>query len=211
MAYINQGDLERGLKCCDVALSLAPLPRDAAWAKVVHGYGKIKAGQLDDGISELAEALHWFESSNMRWSHLVGMVWLAEGHLRRGDLASARPLIGNILEATRAAGNLHYEGRACWLMGEYLAVETPDVAVSFIETAMRIFEHVGARNDFAKAMLTRAALHQRAENTATARQLLHRAEAIFEALDTRDEPSRVEAALAALDSGSPIRLLADRL
>ena len=70
---------------------------------------------------------------------------------------------------------------------------------------------VGARNDLAKAMVTRAALRQRAGDVATARQLLHQANAIFRALGTLDEiPIRVEAALAALDRGLPIRLLENR-
>ncbi len=46
LAHIQQGDIERGLECCNEALALAPLPRDAAWARVILGYGKIKAGRL---------------------------------------------------------------------------------------------------------------------------------------------------------------------
>jgi len=38
--------------------------------------------------------------------------------------------------------------------------------------------------------------------------LLDRAQAIFHGLGTLDEPARVEAALVALDRGSPIGLLA---
>ena len=33
----------------------------------------------------------------MRWTHMIGAVWLAEGHLRRGDYATARPLIEDLL------------------------------------------------------------------------------------------------------------------
>jgi hypothetical protein len=57
-------------------------------------------------------------------------------------------------------------------------------------------------------MLTRAALRQRAGDLATARQLLDRTAALFDALATLDEPTRIEAAFAALDHGSPIALLA---
>ncbi|MGB9646502.1 MAG: adenylate/guanylate cyclase domain-containing protein [Stellaceae bacterium] len=207
VAHIARGDLERGLQCCNEALALAPIPRDVAWASVVRGYGKIKAGHPNAGISELSEGLAWFESSRMRWTHVIGAVWLAEGHLRHGDCATARPLIEDLLSTCRSAGYFHYEGRASWLMGECLARESAAAAEDYIETAMRIFEQVGAQNDLAKAMVTRAALRQRAGDVATARQLLHQAKAIFRALGTVHEPIRVEAALAALDRGERVQLL----
>jgi tetratricopeptide (TPR) repeat protein len=207
LAHIQQGDIERGLECCNEALALAPLPRDAAFARVILGYGKIKAGRLDAGIVELSEGLAWFESSHMRWTHTIGAVWLAEGYLRRGDGASARPLIERVLATSRATGYLHYEGRACWLMGECLGDDAPAAAEDHVETAMRIFESVDARNDLAKAMVTRAALRQRAGDVAIARQLLDGASAIFQTLASRGEFARIAAARAALDRGLPIRFL----
>ena len=198
LAHIQRGVIERGLECCNEALGLAPLPRDAAWARVIRGYGKIKAGRLDEGIAELSEGLAWFESSHMRWTHTIGAVWLAEGYLRLGDRTAARPLIERVLATSRATGYLHYEGRACWLMGEYLAADAPAGAEDHVETAMRIFESVGARNDLAKAMVTRAALRQRAGDISTARQLLEAADAIFHALGTHGEFGRIETAIAGL-------------
>jgi tetratricopeptide (TPR) repeat protein len=198
LAHIKHGDIERGLECCNEALGLAPLPRDAAWARVIRGYGKIKAGRLDEGIAELSEGLAWFESSHMRWTHTIGAVWLAEGYLRLGDRPAARPLIERVLASSRATGYVHYEGRACWLMGEYLAADAPAGAEDHVETAMRIFESVGARNDLAKAMVTRAALRRNAGDIATARKLLEAANGIFHTLGTHGEFARVDAALAGL-------------
>ena len=80
------------------------------------------------------------------------MVWLAEGHLRQAIASARRPLIDHVLSTSRTTGNLHYEGRACWLMSECLATEVPASAEDHVETAMRIFERVGAQNDLAKAM-----------------------------------------------------------
>jgi class 3 adenylate cyclase/tetratricopeptide (TPR) repeat protein len=208
LVHIQQGDIGRGLECCDKALALTPLPRDAAWARVVRGYGNIKAGRVDDGITELREALAWFESSHMRWTHVIGVVWLAEGYLRCGDLAGARPLIDDVLATSRATGYFHHEGRACWLMSECLAIDAPGDAESCVETAMRIFERVDARNDLAKAMVTRAALRQHAGDHASARQLLDEARTIFQTLGTHGEFARVDAALAALARGSQIPFLA---
>ena len=83
-------------------------------------------------------------------------------------------------------------------MGEYLADEAPAAAESHVEAAMQIFERVGARNDLAKAMVTRAALRQRAGDISAARQLLEAANGIFHTLGTHGEFARVNAALAGL-------------
>jgi hypothetical protein len=104
-------------------------------------------------------------------------------------------------------GYLHFEGTACWLMGECLAPEAPASAESYVEAAMKILERIGARNDLARAMVTRAALRQAAGDSAIAHDLLAQAGPIFHELGTLDEPARVEAARAALDRGEPIDFL----
>ncbi len=195
LVHILRGDVERGLQCCNEALALAPIPRDAAWARVVRGYGRIKAGQFD-GVAELSEALAWFESSHMRWTYVIGAVYLAEGYLAQGDRASARPLIDHVLGTSRATGYRQYEGRACLLMGECLAIEAPAAAEESVVAAMRIFERIGARNDLAKAMVSRSALRQRAGDGATAQQLRDQARAIFHTLGTHGELARLDAPLA---------------
>jgi hypothetical protein len=70
-------------------------------------------------------------------------------------------------------------------MGECLAPEAPVSAEPYVETAMEILERIGARNDLARAMVTRAALHQVAGDLATARELLVQAGAIFHELGLR--------------------------
>jgi tetratricopeptide (TPR) repeat protein len=207
MTYIQQGDPERGIMYCNEALALAPLPYDAATAKWARGYGEIKAGRVDAGIADLTEAVAWLETSRLWYPRRRVSFFLAEGYLRRGDCAAARSLIESVLEPSRAMGYLHFEGMACWLMGECLAPEDPVAAEPYVEAAMGILGRVGARNDLGRAMMTRAALRQAAGDAATARALLDRAEAIFQALGTLDEPARVEAARAALDQGTPIGLL----
>ena len=203
--YIYRGDAERGVQYCEEALALQPLPYDVPMAKGMRGYGKVKAGLLDAGIADLSEAVAWFENSRLRYGYARYGVWLAEGHLRRGDRAAAHALLEKVLATSRSTGYLHLEGVACWLMGECLA--DPAAAEPYVENAMEILERIGARNDLARAMVTRAALHRAAGDTAMARQLLDEAEAIFRALSTLDEPARVEAARTALDRSAPISLL----
>jgi hypothetical protein len=116
-------------------------------------------------------------------------------------------LIEDLINTCRDKGYLQLEGRACWLMGECLAAESPAAADDYVDMAMRIFKDVGARNDLARAMVTRAALRQAAGDTAAAQQLLDDASIIFRELGTRGDSARVGAAFAALDRGFPIGLL----
>ena len=198
-AYIYQGNVGRGLQCCNEALALGALPFDAAMAKGIRGYGEIKSGRVDAGIGDISESVAWLESARLRYTHAHYTLRLAEGYLRRGDKAMARPLIEGVLETSRKTGYLHFEGLACWLMAECLGPEAPASAEPYVETAMEILRRIGARNDLARAMVTRAALRQVAGDVIAARQLLDQAHAIVHALGTLDEPARVTAALAALD------------
>jgi hypothetical protein len=84
-------------------------------------------------------------------------------------------------------------------MADCLSTEAPGTAAAYVETALQVLDQVGARNDLAKAMVTKAALRRTAEDFVTARELLNQAHAIFKALGTRGEPVRVKAALVALD------------
>jgi tetratricopeptide (TPR) repeat protein len=201
-AHIFQGDIERGLCYCEDALALNPLPYDVAFAKVFHGYGEIKAGRLDAGIAELTEAVAWFDRSRLHHVRVTPALRLAEGYLCRGELGTARALIDEVLTTSRAKGYQYVEGLAHRLLAECLASEAPAVAVQHVTEAQRIFEATDARNDLAKALVTRAKLSQ--GNPVEARRLLKDAMAIFEALGTIDEPGRVSTALAALDRGSPV-------
>src|ERR1700720_2614475 len=53
VAYILQGDFDRGQQCCIEAIAIAPNPRDAAMARAAHGYAEIKRGRVEAGIAEL--------------------------------------------------------------------------------------------------------------------------------------------------------------
>jgi tetratricopeptide (TPR) repeat protein len=198
-AHIHQGDIERGLRYCEEALALNPLPFDVAFANVFHGYGEIRAGRFDAGIAELTEALAWFDRSRLHHVRVAPALRLAEGYLGRGEVAAARVLIDDVLTTSRAKGYRYVEGLAHRLLAECLAQESPTSAAEHVNAAERIFTSTDARNDLAKALVTRASLCQSAGDFAAARELLEEAAAIFGRLGTIDEPIRVKEALAALD------------
>jgi class 3 adenylate cyclase/tetratricopeptide (TPR) repeat protein len=205
--YIQQGDPQRGIDCCNEALALGPLPYDEVMTKAVRGYGEVRAGRAEAGVPDLAEAVAWFEHSGLRYTRQRFALWLAEGMLCRGDRTAARPLLDDVLEKCRRNGYVHYEALTLWLEAECLAPETPAEAEPQLEAALAIFGRIGARNDLARAMLTRAALRQVAGDAASAAALLAEADLIFRRLGTLDEPARVAAARAALARGAPIGLL----
>ena len=157
--YIQQGDPNRGVQCCNEALALGPLPFDAAMAKGLRGYGEIRAGRVDAGIADLGEAIVWFEKSRLRYPRLRFALWLVEGHLRRDD-RGRRPTPDRSGDSRRAEpwATSTFEGTACWLMGECLAPEDPSAAERYLETAMEILGRIGARNDLARAAVTRASI-----------------------------------------------------
>jgi len=165
-------------------------------------------GELDAGIADLDEAVAWLANLRLRYTYALYGVWLAEGHLRRGDRSVAQDMIEDVLRTTRSTGYLQLEGVASWLMGECLASEASASAERHVEKAMAILARIGARNDLARAMVTRAALRQVAGDSLSAQRLLDEAQAIFKKLGTLDEPARVDAARAALARGTPIALLA---
>ena len=89
-------------------------------------------------------------------------------------------------------------------MSDCLGRDDPGAAEEYVEQAIRIFEAIGARNDFAKALATRAGLLWRAGDSVAARQLFGEARDIFAALGTRDERAMVEDALGEVDRGSAL-------
>jgi len=197
-AHIQRGDAEQGLRYCEEALALRPIPYESALARTVRSYGMIKNGHFDSGVVELASIVNWFEESRLLYVHSLARLWLAEGYLAQGNIDIARPLVEKIIETCRTAGYSHYEGLAHRVMADCLAGEAPAEAAMHAGEARHLFERVGARNDFAKTLVTQAALRRDAGDLPAARELLNQAHEIFVTLGTRGEPARVEAALAAL-------------
>jgi hypothetical protein len=109
-----------------------------------------------------------------------------------------------VLNISRTKGYVHFEGQAHRLISECLPTEDPLAAEEHAENALNILGYIGARNDFAKALVTRAKLRRANGEIAAADQLLSQALSIFESLGTQDEPIKLKALL-----GGPDRLSSD--
>jgi len=196
--HIQRGDPETGVRCCQEALGLSPSPVDAAMAKAAQGYGLVRLGQVQTGTAQLAEAVAWFDQSNLRLTRSSFGVWLGDSYLLQGESTRARAILEQVLTTSREFGYRHLEGIAHRLLSQSLTTEESGPAARHLETAMRILEAVGARNEYAKALVAQYELRRTEGHVAEGRRLLERALAVFEALGTLHEPRRVRAALSAL-------------
>jgi class 3 adenylate cyclase/tetratricopeptide (TPR) repeat protein len=202
-AYVQQGDTDQGLRYCEDALALSPIPFDVAAARMVRGYGRIKAGEHEAGIRELSDVVSLFETSRLYHLRLLASLWLIEGYLAVREPIKPHLLADEVLRFTQNSGYLHFEGVAHRLTSECFAAEDPGAAEYHIALAVQILARVGARNDFAKALMAQAKLRCTDEGAGAAKPLLMQALSIFKALGTRGEPAKVEAMLRQLDRASP--------
>ena len=200
--YIQQGDPEPGLRCCEEALALSPIPFDAAMVRAVRAYGLVKAGATAVGTTELVEAVAWFERSHLQYTRSLFSLWLAEGHLLLGRRAEARTVLEPVLSSTREIGHRHLEGIAERLLAEALGPEDQS-ALAHLARATRILEEVGARNEVAKALVTQATFLRAAGDVAGAHAALERALTIFTSLGTVDGPRQVASLLQAFPGHAP--------
>jgi tetratricopeptide (TPR) repeat protein len=198
--HVQRGDVEAGLRCYEEALALSPIPFDAAMARAGRAYGLVKSGEVAAGVADLEEAVAWFEQSNLRFTVSSWSLRLVEGYLQTGERLRAREILERVLATCQEFGHRHLEGAAQRLLGEVLAETDASAAAAHLEAAARTLEDVGARDELARALVSRASLVRRAGDPTGARRLLERALALFEELGTVDEPPRVRAVLAALGS-----------
>ena len=197
--YILQGDPKVGLRWCEEALALSPIPYDAAMIKATRGHGLVKTGSVEAGTAELEEAVTWFDRSHLTYTRSVFALRLGDAYLRCKEWARARAISEEVLATSREGGYRYLEGVADRLLGETLAPEDPAAAAGLLEAAARVLEEVGARNELAKALVAQAQLRRSAGDQTGARKHFERALALFETLGTLDEPSHVRSALATLD------------
>ncbi len=130
--------------------------------------------------------------------HPVALRALAgRGPASRGKRDAAEATLEKILAASAENGYRHLEGVAERLLGAVLAPAVPS-ALAHLERGMEILAAMGARNDVAKALVTRAELCRTAGDVESARRWLEQAEEIFQALGTLDGHVATQAVRAAL-------------
>jgi tetratricopeptide (TPR) repeat protein len=166
--------------------------------RAVRGHGLVKVGEVEAGTTELAEAVVWFDRSHLRYTRSVFALRLGEAYLRQGKYVQARTIFEDVFATSHEAGYRHLIGVAERLLGESFTTENLTLAATHLETAARILEEVGARNEVAKVLVAQANLCHAGGNPTGARQLFERALTLFETLGTLDEPHRVRAALLKL-------------
>src|SRR5262249_36321569 len=152
--FVQQGIPAAGLRCCEEALALSPIPFDEAMVKVVRGYGLFKAGRVDEGTAALAEMLAWFDKSQLHFTRSSLAPFLAQASACGGHPAQARQWADEVLAASRDGGFRYLEWVAERLLGE--TADVPEVAEAHLARAAAIAGEVGAENERARAMVARA-------------------------------------------------------
>src|SRR5262249_55482322 len=147
-------------------------PMDATMTKAAQGYGMAQLGEVQTGTAQLAEAVAWFGRSNLSLSHCWFGVWLGDTYLLQGEPAQACAVLQDILTTSRELGYLPMEGIAHRVVGHALVGRDSRAAASHLEDAVRILQEIGARNEFAKALVAQAELQRVLGDQARARQLL---------------------------------------
>ncbi len=197
-AHMHRGDVAAGLRFHDEAVALSPGPFDIAMSKALRGYGLVKAGELSSAREALEEAVAWFEGAQLRFTHCLVALRLAECYLAQGARARAREVLKDVLRTSCDCGYRHCEAVAERLIGESLVREDEARAAIHLEAAAQTLEDINARYDLAKVLVIQGEMARARGEVDQAQDLLGRALAIFEALDTLDEPARVRAMLGTL-------------
>jgi tetratricopeptide (TPR) repeat protein len=192
--HIRQGNAAEGLRCCDEAQALSPIPFDAAMIKAARGLGLLRTGDPTAATAQLTEAVAWFEQSHLRYTRAWFSLRLAEAHLVQGERARARAIAAGSLETARECGARYVEAVAARTLAEALIDEDPDTAAGHLEVATSILEEIGARPELARALAAHAALCEARSDVAGARELLDRSQAVARACGMRDDPRRLRAA-----------------
>src|SRR5438132_620020 len=108
--HILRGDADKGVRYCDQALALSPIPFDAATARALKGFGLAKAGKTEEGIALLEGVAAWLDQQQLPYTRSVVGLDLAESYLRHGARARAREAAETVRGASRPLGYLHLEG-----------------------------------------------------------------------------------------------------
>ena len=98
------------------------------------------------------------------------------------------PLIESVLGGSETNGYRYLAAVGHWLNGVSQAAEWPDGAAASVDEAITTFGAIGAQNDWARALMTRAALWDHSGQAEQARQVRQQAEGILRSLGTRGEP-----------------------
>ena len=185
--HVHRGDWQTALERCDDALALTPTPFDAAAVRAVRGYALVKGGMTADGVAQLAEALVFYQRSQLRYTWASFSLWLADAHLRLGAPDEARAIVTDVLQTALELGYRHVEGVARRLLAESVSRLDASQATEQLASAEAILREGDARNELGKVWVAQACLRRPLD-----RRLLAQALALFQELGTLDEPARVQ-------------------
>jgi tetratricopeptide (TPR) repeat protein len=199
IAHTIRGDVTRALPLGTRAVAVAPTPSDQSWAGATNAWFMCRAGQVEEGIVILEEAVAANRAAQFLWSEVMA-TYLAEGYILSGRLDEARRTLGEALDFCRPRGMRHTAAVAERLMGD--ALRLADVGAGRFEEARAQYEvaveacrAIGAENELAHALEGLGRLHLDHGDPDEGRRHLEDALAIYERLGALGAPDSLRATL----------------
>ena len=119
LAHVLRGDVTRALELGTRAVAVAPTPSDQSWAGATHAWFMCRAGQVEEGVVILEEAVAANRAAQFLWSEVMG-TYLAEGYILSGRLDEARRTLDEVRDFCGPRGMRHTVAVAERLMGDAL-------------------------------------------------------------------------------------------
>ena len=138
--YATLGEFAKGIEACQRGVDDAKDPLNRSVALGFLGHAQMAAGQLDDALSSLEEAIAALEGTGMQ--QILGWVYvfLGEARLKKGDIEAAADAGNKALETTDGAKFLYGKGLALRLRGQIAAARGDSTAIEELEAALSLFE-----------------------------------------------------------------------
>jgi len=171
--HATRGDVDAGIAVCAEALDLARDPLSRALASSVLGYAYVAQGNADAAIPILERSAGELMQLRMLPLESRCTAWLADAHVVKGELTTARRLADNALQTGESADYWYsiawahrVLARLAYLDGDRARAEAA------LATAVEVFTRVGAAFEVGRAHLIVAELaHARGDRPTADRHL----------------------------------------
>jgi tetratricopeptide (TPR) repeat protein len=174
--------LESGLDRCrggKLPLMFATLARDV-------GRAYVHAARIREALVLLQQALDQSSSIQMMWIRIPGVAYLAEAHLRAGELADALRCGQEALDLSRAHRQCGIEAEALRIIGEIRSLQNSDhigTAETLYFEAIELAKPRGMRPVVAHCHLGLGKLYRRTGKRQEAQQHLATATTMYREMD----------------------------
>jgi tetratricopeptide (TPR) repeat protein len=140
LAYTLKGDLYQAIKHGELAVQKAPTQADKLWAKEHLAWAQCRAGELQQGLEAMVNAVSINRAGRMRWGEINSLMWLGEGYFLAGDDEKATQTLKECLELAKRSDFKLYVGSSHSLLGRVAMKTDPIQAAYHFEKSIATFQ-----------------------------------------------------------------------